>query len=763
MGADHHATVRVFDPADDGDLAALERAHAGGEVWQSLDTLARQLAELADTRARRRLPPRERAAAIDEILGGTAPERYGRWVLYPWSGRLVRLLAPDDFSELRLDRNRHKLTASEQRRLRGLTVGVVGLSVGNAVALTLAMEGLFGTLRLADFDTLDLSNLNRLRAGVHELGVPKVVVAARQIAEIDPYADVRIHPDGITAGNVEAFLAADPPVDVLVEECDEFAIKLLLREHARARGIPVLMETSDRGMLDVERFDTEPNRPLLHGLLGELRAADIARLEPEQQLAAMLPMVGASSLSPRLAASMIERGESVSTWPQLASEVTLGGATVAAAVRQLGLGRPLRSGRVYVELEEILGGRRDHERPLPSRPARAAVAARRPPAGSSAAGNGHRSQPCELACFLVEHAIRAPSGGNAQRWRFHFEPESSRLHVLRDGERGATLFERSGHADAIALGAAIENVRVAAAHRGLRANVQLRPDPADPDRAAEISLGPAHGNGDAAAGELFPHIAARATNRHVGSRAPIAASLLGELRAAVEARGARVQLLTADAALSEAAAIAGEADQIRLVNPALHRDAISELRFTVAAAEATRDGLDLRSLELAPFERAIVDITARADVAAVLRDVEGGAALGRGARRALAGASALGLIRVTDPTPSGWLRAGQGFQALWLIATAHGLALQPSTALVYMLDMLGNGTAEAFSSSERERLILLGRRLDALFGEDAQAPAAMLFRLHHAPAPSCASLRRPVDAVLSVAPTGVDLGSREKP
>ena len=131
----------------------------------------------------------------------------------------------------------------------------------------------------------------------------KVVIAARQIAEVDPYADVRVFHDGIAAENAEEFLASDPPVDVLVEECDAFAIKLLLREHARARGVPVLMETSDRGMLDVERFDTEPGRPVLHGLVGELRSGDLERLAPEQQVGAMLPMVGANGLSCRLAAS----------------------------------------------------------------------------------------------------------------------------------------------------------------------------------------------------------------------------------------------------------------------------------------------------------------------------------------------------------------------------------------------------------------------------------------------------------------------------
>jgi tRNA A37 threonylcarbamoyladenosine dehydratase len=55
---------------------------------------------------------------------------------------------------------------------------------------------------LADFDTLELTNLNRVPASVMDLGVNKAVVAARRIAEIDPYLRVIVQPDGITADNL---------------------------------------------------------------------------------------------------------------------------------------------------------------------------------------------------------------------------------------------------------------------------------------------------------------------------------------------------------------------------------------------------------------------------------------------------------------------------------------------------------------------------------------------------------------------------------
>ena len=79
--------------------------------------------------------------------------RAHRWIYYPWRRAVVRLLGPRSFGMLRLDRNRNKLTRAEQARQRTLRIGVVGLSAGHSIAHVLAMEGLAGELRLADFDT----------------------------------------------------------------------------------------------------------------------------------------------------------------------------------------------------------------------------------------------------------------------------------------------------------------------------------------------------------------------------------------------------------------------------------------------------------------------------------------------------------------------------------------------------------------------------------------------------------------------------------
>lgn len=338
------------DQADDrARLAELVKRTPGLRVH---DTLHGQLRELVRTlHPDRTYTPAELDAAAVAHLQGIDPEHYGVWVFYPWNDRLVHLLGEDEFVRVRTDRNRNKITSEEQALLRTKRVGVVGLSVGQSAALVLAMERCCGELRLADFDDLELSNLNRIRSGVHEMGVPKVVNTAREIAELDPFLQVTIFPEGLQRDNMDRFFTEGGQLDLLVEECDSVDIKVLARLKARELGIPVVMDTSDRGMIDVERFDLEPDRPLLHGLLEGLDLSLLDRpMTNLEKLPFMAQIVGLETISDRMRASIPELGKTIVTWPQLASGVALGGALVTDVCRRVLLGHSSTSGRWWTDI-----------------------------------------------------------------------------------------------------------------------------------------------------------------------------------------------------------------------------------------------------------------------------------------------------------------------------------------------------------------------------------------------------------------------------
>ncbi|MDQ3072489.1 MAG: Rv1355c family protein [Bacteroidota bacterium] len=343
---------RLSQPEERESLALL---HGEGKIHFIYDRFENQVNELIRIRQ-----PAGKADADNlknlagDYMAGRDPDSLGVWVFYPWADRLVHILDEEEFIEVRTNRNRNKITLEERNILSKQKIGIIGLSVGQAIALTMAIERTCGELRLTDFDTIDLSNLNRLRSGVHCLGVNKAVVAAREIAGIDPFLNVQVFTGGVTEGNIEEFYTNDGMLDIVVDECDSLEMKILCRQKARAHRIPVVMDTSDRGMLDVERFDLEPERPLFHGLVQENILQEISGLSQEQKIPYLLAIAGYEHLSARAKASLAEVGKSLLTWPQLASSVMLGGAATTDVCRRIALGEFKKSGRYYIDIENII-------------------------------------------------------------------------------------------------------------------------------------------------------------------------------------------------------------------------------------------------------------------------------------------------------------------------------------------------------------------------------------------------------------------------
>ncbi len=322
-----------------------------------LDEILSQLRELIKIRnPQRSLSEEEYSQQIEKLLDGKSSHHYGSWVYYPWSKKLVHLLNKDEFVELRTSRNLYKITPEERNVLLSKKIAIIGLSVGQMIALTLVMERTCDEIRLADFDVIELSNMNRIRTSVTNIGVSKAVVAAREIAELDPYITIKIFLEGITEGNIDDFLLKDGKIDLLVEECDGLDVKILSRVKAREYGIPVVMETNDRGMIDIERFDLEPSRALLHGLIPENmeNLSALRNLTNQEKVPLLGAMVGIEHISDRMRMSLGEMGKTISTWPQLASSVVLGGAMVTDVCRRILLNQITLSGRYYVDFNELI-------------------------------------------------------------------------------------------------------------------------------------------------------------------------------------------------------------------------------------------------------------------------------------------------------------------------------------------------------------------------------------------------------------------------
>ena len=122
------------------------------------------------------------------------------------------------------------MTEAEQLRLKNSRVCIAGLGgVGGVYLLTLARLGI-GAFSIADFDTYALANFNRqVGATVSSLNRPKLDVMLAMARDINPELDVRVFDTGLTASNVEAFLADGA---VYLDGLDFFALDIRRRVFA---------------------------------------------------------------------------------------------------------------------------------------------------------------------------------------------------------------------------------------------------------------------------------------------------------------------------------------------------------------------------------------------------------------------------------------------------------------------------------------------------------------------------------------------------
>ncbi|HMS75907.1 ThiF family adenylyltransferase [Gordonia sp. (in: high G+C Gram-positive bacteria)] len=334
--------IEILHPVDDRDrIAELADQYDVVDAWN----IAREeLVELF------RLDP------IRGYPGTGDADLITRYIVYPWRQAMVRLPDAETFYRLRTARNRYLITDAEQRRWSGAVVAVAGLSVGASILHACAMTGA-RTLRIADPDTLGLTNLNRLAGSVCDLGKSKAELARRRILEADPYTDVTVFGDGYTAENARAFLGGrgTQPADIVLEEVDDLATKVEIRRHARALGVPVVMVTDDGDnvIVDVERYDLDPGYPLFHGNAGDVTDLDPEALRDPAQRVRIAGAIVGDDISPRMTVALGQVGKTIPSWPQLGSASTLAGAVGAVTARRIVCGADVPSGRHRIRIDDI--------------------------------------------------------------------------------------------------------------------------------------------------------------------------------------------------------------------------------------------------------------------------------------------------------------------------------------------------------------------------------------------------------------------------
>ena len=339
----------VHDLSDASDQNRFEALLSTGQIksiYNPIETLAESLFEYKHP-GDKNDSAKKKEFIQDAIEQGDA---FGRVVYFPWSGEAVRYLAEDDHIGVRNFRDRNLRTKDEQQTLRNTTIVGVGLSVGSRAMTTMVESGFGNHYVLADLDTLELSNLNRIQGSNRELGSKKVHNLARKISELDPWIKQTHLLNGFGAEDIGVLEEAKP--SLIVEAVDDMAAKAILRLFAQREGIPLIMpaDLDRKSMIDVERYDLDDKKKLL--FQGKLSIQDAELMATGKMTAGdkertMLKHTGIQNLSYRMMDSVMRRDTELGGMPQLGVTAIRGGADAAFAAEEILLGRNLPTGRYY--------------------------------------------------------------------------------------------------------------------------------------------------------------------------------------------------------------------------------------------------------------------------------------------------------------------------------------------------------------------------------------------------------------------------------
>jgi tRNA A37 threonylcarbamoyladenosine dehydratase len=180
-------------------------------------------------------------------------------------------------------RSSYLLGAEGMERLGNSKVAIFGIGgVGSYAAEALARTGI-GSLILIDYDTIDITNINRqIHATSKTVGLPKVDVMRDRLLEINPGLIVKTIQKRYTKETRLEFL--DPSFDYIIDAIDMISSKIDLVTSSLEMGIPIISSMGAGNKLDPTAFmvsDIYNTRvcPLARVMRNELRKRGVKALK----------------------------------------------------------------------------------------------------------------------------------------------------------------------------------------------------------------------------------------------------------------------------------------------------------------------------------------------------------------------------------------------------------------------------------------------------------------------------------------------------
>ncbi|MCZ2821099.1 hypothetical protein O2V63_12220 [Modestobacter sp. VKM Ac-2977] len=190
---------------------------------------------------------------------------------------------------------------------------------------------------------------------------------------------------------------------------------------------------------------------------------------------------------------------------------------------------------------------------------------------------------------VVEQAVRAPSIHNTQPWAF--TASGDRLEVRRDTTRGLPAIDPTGRQQVLSCGVAVHFAVVALRGSGSTVEVDVLPDPADPEHLATVRV-TGRGEPDATDVRAAAAIGARHTDRAPFLPEPLPAGLVDRLQAETGRDGVWLKPISRMEEETAVAVLLDQGEQLEQHDPAY----LAELQAWLRTDPDALDGVPVAAL-----------------------------------------------------------------------------------------------------------------------------------------------------------------------
>lgn len=667
--------------------------------------------------------------------------------------RQLGLTTPQAYYAQAFARNLGLLTLAEQHELAHAKVAIAGMGgVGGVHLITLVRTGI-GKFHLADFDVFEPANVNRqFGARIPAFGRSKLDVMIEEALSINPFLEITAFPEGVQPDNIDAFLEG---VQVVVDGLDFFSFEIRRALFMRARQKGVYVITAGPMGFSAAMLIFAPHE----GMSFDEYFHIVEGMAPQEQYLAF-----ALGLAPRpthikymdLSKVDLETkvGPSLNIACQLCSAMAATEA-VRIVLRRSGQ-KPVpyyfqfdaylqkyRKGKLY------LGNRNPMQRlkiPIVKMILRKKqVKVKTSPPELPQSQVLSTPIPEQVLTYIIRAGMRAPSGDNAQPWKFRLQENTILFYLDRDAD--CSFFNINQLASIISCGAVLENMRLAATVFGLQTLVTYLPSADNPDLMASVTFTPA----GLEKALLFDAIWSRYTNRKMYLRQRLPESTLLELIECVATcPGVQLQILTEVAQLKKLASVIYQVERIRTEHQALHEHLHSMIRYSDKEAKEKGNGFALKNLEAGLSGEVFLRCTRSWRVMNIVNMVGLGRLVALHSSQAIMNASAVILLTVCGTQPVNFLQGGEALERLWLLLTHQGLAMQPMTAItLFWLRWCLEGE-QGFLPKHRLVLQRVWQNYQSLFSNSSSAEEGqiMLFRVGYGGTVECQTYRKEIQAFI---------------